>query len=88
MKLVEAQLLGNLAWVLRDHALITSGAYKLRDIRVGVEGGGERPCTDEEKLREAMAILGAHCKWVQECVDYIGDRSGDHSSTPEPEEGQ
>jgi len=78
MKYVEAQLLSNMAWVLRDHAAITSGAYKLRTSQVGcgVNDDGTtkfRDHTDEEKLRSAMQTMTAHCHWVRQCMEYIGE---------------
>lgn len=77
MKLVEAQLLQWLGWVLRDHAEIVSGAYKSRKTEVGCgknEKGGIkfRPHTEEEKLRNAVSTMEAHLKLVGDCVDYIG----------------
>ena len=82
MKFVEAQLLQCLAWVLRDHAMIVSGSYKLKKTEVGCgqnEDGGTkfRPCTDEEKLKSAMGTMEAHLKWVGDCVDYIGEHRHD-----------
>jgi hypothetical protein len=78
MKFVEAQLLQCLAWVLRDHAMIVSGAYKLRQTEVGCGKNADgttkfRPSTDEEKLKSAMSTMTSHCHWVGECVDYIGE---------------
>lgn len=82
MKLVEAQLLQNLAWVLRDHAEIVSGAYKLRKTQVGCGTNPDgtfkfRDCTDEEKLQGSMQTLTAHCHWVRECVDHISEHQED-----------
>lgn len=77
MKLVEAQMLQWLGWVLHDHAMIVSGAYKLKGTEVGCGKNDDgtikfRPCTEEEKLENAMQTMKAHLKLVGDCVDYIG----------------
>lgn len=72
MKYVDAQLLQHLAWLLRDHAEIVSGAYKQRTTQQGVEGGGWRDLTDEEKLKSAIDTMGRRCRFIGECVDFIG----------------
>jgi hypothetical protein len=65
------------AWVLRDHAMITSGAYKFSTAQQGYKDEkGElafRDQTDEEKLKSAMGTLNAHCDWVRQCVDALGE---------------
>lgn len=78
MKLVEAQMLQWIGWVLRDHAMIVSGAYKQRQTQVGCGKNADgtirfRPCTDEEKLRDAVGTMENHLKLVGDCVDYIGE---------------
>jgi hypothetical protein len=97
MKYVEAQLLSNMAWVLRDHAEITSGAYKLRKTQVGCGVNPDqttkfRDCSDEEKLQSTMHTMTAHCHWVRQCMEYIGEHQdkteaekwNDSSQDPEP----
>jgi hypothetical protein len=89
MKFVEAQLLQCLGWALRDHAMIVSGAYKLKKTEVGCgrnEDGTTafRPCTDDEKLKSAMQTMEAHLRWVGDCVDYIGEHQHDlQGASPE-----
>ena len=58
------------AYALLDHARIVSGAYKLAKTEVGVEGGGWRPCTEEEKLQNAMGILERRCQWISDAVEH------------------
>lgn len=82
MKFVEAQLLMQLAWTLRDHAAIVSGAYKLHKTQVGYGTNPDgtmqfRDCTEEEKLRNAMETMTNHCHFVSECADYIGEHQND-----------
>jgi len=72
MSFLDAQIIQCLAWVLVDHAEITSGAYKQRQTQVGVEEGGWRNTTDEEKLTHANQTLHAHMKWLSDCVDAKG----------------
>ena len=76
MKLVEGQIIQWLAYTLRDHAEIVSGAYKLRTTQQGCAKDAEHPdgwrdLTDEEKLRHAMNTLDAHLKWLSESVDHL-----------------
>lgn len=89
MKLVEAQLLQQLAWVLRDHAMIVSGAYKLKtsEVGCGYNDNGTikfRPQTEEEKFKGAMDVMEAHLKLVGDCVDHIGE----HQIPNEPQADQ
>lgn len=71
MKLIEAQTLAVFGQVLRWHAEIVSGAYRQRPIRQGVEGGGWRDLTDEEKLTDSMKVLQAHVRRLHDIADTI-----------------
>ena len=87
MKFVEAQLLSCVAWVLKDHAEIVSGAYRQRKTQVGCGSNPDgtiqwRACTDEEKLEGAMSTMRSHCQWVGDCADKIGEEQAEQGTTP------
>lgn len=77
MTYAEAQLFEMLAWALRDHAEIVSGAYKFSKMQRGCEKSPENPSgwrdlTDDEKLQDAMGRLGRRCEFIMRCADVIG----------------
>jgi len=90
MKLVESQMLMQLAWVLRDHAEIVSGAYKFRKTQIGcgVNPDGTtafRDLTEEEKLQYAMETMTRHCHLVLDCINHIGEHQEDSETTADTE---
>lgn len=93
MKFVEAQLLQMLGWVLRDHAMIVSGAYKLKtsEVGCGYNDNGTikfRPQTEEEKFKSAMDAMEAHLKLVGDCVDCIGEHPSQNAETSSADSGE
>lgn len=64
MRYAEAQLLQMFAWVLRDHAMITSGAYKI---------GAFDKSTEIKRLNELMQTMNQHCLFVSDCVEALGE---------------
>ena len=73
MTYTDAQLMQIFAYAMRDHAEIVSGAYKLRNTQIGVEPSGWRDKTDEEKLKDAIQTMEAHCRWISDLVDAKAD---------------
>jgi len=80
MRYTEAQFFTLMAWALRDHAVIVSGAYKSRKTQQGVELTDEekaqgkepwRDLTEEEKLQDAIGTLTSRCHMLGECADHI-----------------
>lgn len=80
MRFIEAQFFNTLAWALRDHASVVSGAYKLSKIQRGVElteeekAQGKEPwrdLTEEEKLKNHMGRLTERCRALSEIADHI-----------------
>jgi len=65
------QVLQHMAWLLRDHAEAVSGAYRSRCLQRGVEGGGWRDLTDEEKLEATIQTMNRRCHFIGECVDRM-----------------
>ena len=51
------------------HAEAVTGAYKLRTTQRGVEGGGWRGLTDDEKLHDCLATMQRHLQRAQEILD-------------------
>lgn len=76
MKYVEGQIVMWIAYLLRDHAEIVSGAYKLRKTERGCEKTPEhptgwRPLTDEEKLEDVMGTMTRRCEFIAECIEHL-----------------
>ena len=78
MKYVEGQF--QLACLRAQwwHALVTSGGYKERKTQVGCGRNEDgtiqfRDCTDEEKLRDALATMQRHIEFAQSCLEHIGE---------------
>lgn len=63
----EAQLIQFMAWLLRDHAEVVSGAYKHANTCT-YEG---HPLSDEQKLKRSMEKMTSRCHFISEVVDGI-----------------
>ena len=76
MNYLEGQILVLQARILRDHAHIVSGAYKLDRTDRGCEKSKEHPTgwiplTEEEQLQKWLGIMDNHMKWMNECVEQL-----------------
>jgi len=78
LRFIDAQLFQQLAWALRDHAIIVSGHYKQRKTQRGpteeeAAAGAPRWIdeTNEEKLADAIGTLTSRCHAIGEIADYI-----------------
>jgi len=60
-----------IAWA----AKINSGWYKQREIEQGVEGGGWRKLTDEEKLNDSVQILDVHVHDYMDLMEKFGSKT-------------
>lgn len=81
MTYIEAQALAVFGQVLRVHAEVVSGTYKLRQLDQGCgknEDGSIkfRPLTDEEKLQHGMQTLQAQVHRLADIAEAIGEREG------------
>jgi len=81
MTYAEGQLAVFQAYLLRDHAEIVSGAYKLRKTKQGCEKTEENPSgwrdlTDEEKLESCLGTMTRRIGFMSETIEYIekGDK--------------
>jgi len=82
MKYADAQLVELMAWLLRDHAEIVSGAYKFRKTQK-VKCFDETKdryvwmdISDEEKLELAFGTMTRRCEFIMQCVDKFGESNG------------
>lgn len=60
LSITDKLFLRSFAYAMFFHAEVVSGAYKLRQTQQGVEGGGWRDLTDEEKLQDSLATMKRH----------------------------
>jgi hypothetical protein len=68
MTYAEGQLLIWNARVLRQHALIVSGAYRFRQVSCG---GVE--LTDDEKLKDELVVLDRHINFMEEVLEHLAE---------------
>jgi hypothetical protein len=68
---VRNQIEQSKMWAMYWHAQVTSGAYRLRDLRVGLTGGGERPLTDDEKLKDALVTMTSHIHRMSDLAETL-----------------
>lgn len=73
MRIIEGQFFAHLAWVIRDAALVVSGAYKLEKTQVGDQESstGWRPCTEQEKFKDAVNRLNERCHQLSQLCDHL-----------------
>lgn len=89
MRFIEAQILERQGHLLRCHAEIVSGAYKLRKTQCGTRAYPElgsaviawRDLTDDEKLESAMSELRSHARLLSELVEYLGSNPNEKRTT-------
>lgn len=58
---------------MRAHAEIVSGHYKQAQTQRGVEGGGWRDLTDDEKLHKKVIEMESHIRFMTECSETFYD---------------
>ncbi len=74
MKFPDAQLFSLLAWTLRDHAIIVSGAYKFKNTQKRTKDGEWKDLTNEEKLKNALSTLTNRCNMISNQAEFIGEQ--------------
>jgi hypothetical protein len=83
MKYIDGQILCIAAQILRCHAEVMSGAYKLRKLQKATEENNPdgtikwRDATEEEKLADSMMILHSQIDRLNEFVEAMASESFD-----------
>ena len=72
MKYIEAQILLRMAYVLRHHALIVSGGYKLKKKSHGTITNNGPQFTEEELLADANDTMLRQVEILSETIDHFG----------------
>ena len=77
MKYSDGHIIRTFAYILRHHAKIVSGAYKLDKVQYGTVTNPGRDFTEEELLKRANDTLLRHCEILSECVDNLPTEDDD-----------
>jgi len=67
----EGQIVSTQAQLLRSHAEITSGAYKLRNVQRGTIDGEWRDMSEDELLQDSMQTMQCHIDRLNALVDKL-----------------
>jgi hypothetical protein len=71
MRIIDGQIFQHLGYVLYWHAMITSGGYKLREVRQYEGDDKWEKLSDEQLLKDSLSTLLRHVELLGEATNFL-----------------